>query len=193
MATPQQRSWCVLQLGKKDSVTAVQCAFRTQFHMEPPNRASRLLVAAAIHDLLPTQPTEINAPRSPDLTPCDFFLWGYIKYKVFVPPLQRSLPDLRQRITSAIASTTRDTAQSLRRVGLSSRHLPCDSWSTDRVSVRCVQNFESFSIDWCRCEVLSTPHLFSVSFWKCKCILCSPCTSLHTLRVVKCSKELSRF
>jgi hypothetical protein len=26
------------------------------------------------------------------------------------------------------------------------------------------QNFECFSIDWCRCEVLSTPHLFSVSF-----------------------------
>jgi hypothetical protein len=57
------------------------------------------------------------------------------------------------------------TAQSLGRVGLSSQHLPCDSPSTYRVSVRCVQNFESFSIDWCRCEVLSTPHLFSVSFW----------------------------
>jgi hypothetical protein len=33
-----------------------------------------------------------------------------------------------------------------------------------------------FSIDWCRCEVLSTPHLFSVLFWKCKALLCSPCT-----------------
>jgi hypothetical protein len=37
--------------------------------------------------------------RSPDLTPCDF-LWGYIKDKMFVPPLPRSLPELRQRITS---------------------------------------------------------------------------------------------
>jgi hypothetical protein len=53
---------------------------------------------------------------------------------------------------------------SLRRVGLSSRHLLCDSRSTYRVTVGCVQNFESFSIDWCRCEVLSTQHLFSVSF-----------------------------
>jgi len=26
-------------------------------------------------------------PRSPDLTPCDFFLWGCIKDRVFVPPL----------------------------------------------------------------------------------------------------------
>jgi hypothetical protein len=41
--------------------------------------------------------------------------------------------------------------------------------------VGCVQNFESFSIDWCRCKVLSTPHLFSVLFLKCKILLCSPC------------------
>jgi hypothetical protein len=27
------------------------------------------------------------APRNPDLTPCDYFLWGYVKDKVFVPPL----------------------------------------------------------------------------------------------------------
>jgi hypothetical protein len=43
-------------------------------------------------------------PRSPDLTPCDFFLWGYMKDKVFVPPLPRSLPELRQRITTVIVS-----------------------------------------------------------------------------------------
>ena len=24
--------------------------------------------------------------QSPDLTPCDYFLWGYVKDKVFVPP-----------------------------------------------------------------------------------------------------------
>jgi hypothetical protein len=29
------------------------------------------------------------------------------------------------------------------------------------------QNSEGFSIDWCGCEVLSMPRLFSVSFWKC--------------------------
>jgi hypothetical protein len=40
MATPQQRSWCVLQLAKKESVTAVQRAFRSQFHTEPPSRVS---------------------------------------------------------------------------------------------------------------------------------------------------------
>jgi hypothetical protein len=40
MATPQQRSWCVLHEAKKEPVTAVQRAFRIQFHMEPPSRVS---------------------------------------------------------------------------------------------------------------------------------------------------------
>ena len=34
-------------------------------------------------------------PRSPDLTPCDFFLWVYIKDRVYVPPMPRNLPQLR--------------------------------------------------------------------------------------------------
>jgi hypothetical protein len=180
MASPQQRSWCVLQLAKKESVTAVQRAFRTQLYMEPPSRESicawhkkfehkgciyknkspgRSSVSDATVDRV-----RASFQRSPGLTPCDFFLWGYTKGKVFVLPLPRSLPDSRQRITTAISSITRDTAQSLGRVGLSSRHLPCDSRSTYRISVRCIQNFVSFSIEWYRYEVLSTPHLFSVSF-----------------------------
>ena len=35
--------------------------------------------------------------RSPDLIPCDFFLWGYIKSKVYTSP-PRDLVDLRMRI-----------------------------------------------------------------------------------------------
>ena len=30
-------------------------------------------------------------PRSPDLTPCDFFFWGFVKDTVFVPPLPGNL------------------------------------------------------------------------------------------------------
>ena len=40
-------------------------------------------------------------PRSPDLTSCDFFLWGYVKDKVYVPPLPESLDELKRRIKSA--------------------------------------------------------------------------------------------
>ncbi len=27
-------------------------------------------------------------PRSPDLTPCDFFLWGHIKSKIYSKPVE---------------------------------------------------------------------------------------------------------
>lgn len=47
-------------------------------------------------------------PRSPDLTPCDFFLWGYIKDSVYVPPLPADMNDLRRRITAAVDSINRN-------------------------------------------------------------------------------------
>jgi hypothetical protein len=47
-------------------------------------------------------------PRSPDLTPCDFFFWGFVKDTVFVPLLSANLRDLRNRITAAVALVNRD-------------------------------------------------------------------------------------
>jgi len=41
-------------------------------------------------------------PRSPDITPCDFFLWEYVKERVFVPPLPRDLTYLKARIITAV-------------------------------------------------------------------------------------------
>ena len=41
------------------------------------------------------------APRFPDLTPLDFFLWGYLKARVYVtPPV--NLDDLQERITREV-------------------------------------------------------------------------------------------
>ena len=37
-------------------------------------------------------------PWSPDLTACDFLLWGFIKDNVYIPPLPKTL--LRERITT---------------------------------------------------------------------------------------------
>jgi len=33
--------------------------------------------------------------RSPEATPCDFFLWGYVKDQVYVPLLSASIPELK--------------------------------------------------------------------------------------------------
>ena len=48
-------------------------------------------------------------PRSPDLTVCDFFLWGCIEDMVYVAPMPATLAELRKRITTAVNSIDRDT------------------------------------------------------------------------------------
>ena len=47
-------------------------------------------------------------PRSPDITPSlDFFLWGYVKDKVFSTPVP-DITNLKARITDAFATITED-------------------------------------------------------------------------------------
>ena len=46
-------------------------------------------------------------PRSPDITPFDFFLWRYVKDKVFWTPVA-DITSLKARITDGIATVTED-------------------------------------------------------------------------------------
>jgi hypothetical protein len=42
-------------------------------------------------------------PRSPDLTACDFFLWGYLKSRVYQEEPPRTIEALKQRIRDEVA------------------------------------------------------------------------------------------
>ena len=42
-------------------------------------------------------------PLYPDLTPCDYFLWGYLKTKVFETK-PRTIADLKERIQDEVAA-----------------------------------------------------------------------------------------
>jgi len=46
-------------------------------------------------------------PRSPDVTPIHFFLWGYVKDKLFSTPFP-DITNLKARITDAFATITED-------------------------------------------------------------------------------------
>ena len=50
---------------------------------------------------------------TPDATPCDFFLWGYVKDQVYVPPLPTSIPELKVRIRTAIETITAEMLQTV--------------------------------------------------------------------------------
>jgi len=64
------------------------------------------------------------APLSPDATPCDFFLWGYVKDQVYVPPLPASSPELKVRISTAIETITAGMLHTVRNE-LDYRHDVC--------------------------------------------------------------------
>ena len=51
--------------------------------------------------------------RSPDATPFDFFLWGYVKDQVYVPPLPASIQELKVRIRTAVQTITGDMLQTV--------------------------------------------------------------------------------
>jgi len=73
------------------------------------------VVLARLHSLFPGKVLSKGGtvpwpPRSPDLSPLDFFLWGQVKATVFAQP-PRSLRQLRARIREALRSITTATLQ----------------------------------------------------------------------------------
>jgi hypothetical protein len=52
-------------------------------------------------------------PRSLDLTPLDFFLWGFVTDRVFVLPLPANVTELRTWITAAVAEVMQEMLRSV--------------------------------------------------------------------------------
>ena len=59
-------------------------------------------------------------PRTPYLTPYDFFLWEFVKDLVYVPALPKDVDELKTQITEAVATYRQHNAgTSLVKIGLS--------------------------------------------------------------------------
>ena len=71
-------------------------------------------------------------PRSPDLTPCDFFLWGRIKNQEYSSP-PATLEILRERIESEF-DRLKEQPQQIRRVvrAMRKRAIRCRAWGRAR-------------------------------------------------------------
>jgi hypothetical protein len=52
------------------------------------------------------------APRSPDLTPLDFFLWGYVKTNVYKTKVN-NITDLKDRIEQEIKAIKKETLENV--------------------------------------------------------------------------------
>jgi hypothetical protein len=74
-----------------------------------------LTVHASLNQRFPNQWTGCAGPiswpvRSPDITPCHFFLWAYIKDFVYQIPVA-DINDLKNRVQIAIATADNDMLQ----------------------------------------------------------------------------------
>jgi hypothetical protein len=88
-------------------------------------------------------------PWSPDLTPIDFFLWGFVKDEVNVPPMPITLKNLKDRTRTAITKFISLYCKSLARSRISSRCVQGNKWSTYWTCIGYEKNFLSCSLQWC--------------------------------------------
>jgi hypothetical protein len=98
--------WLVPQLQNLPTFIFQQYGSPARFHCEVRQYLNTVLPGhwigrASGND----KPLLLRPSRSPDITPSDFFLWGYVKDRVFVPPLPRDLADLKARIIAAVKNT----------------------------------------------------------------------------------------
>jgi hypothetical protein len=63
---------------------------------------------ARVHEVFTSEPTVskgLGPPRSPDLSTCDFYLWGFLKGRVYEPN-PRNTEELKDNIRNSIRSIT---------------------------------------------------------------------------------------
>ena len=93
MATGQQKAFCALEFSKlwishnrSESILA-----GIQMQTTNPTKHSALLLTVSQRWISPCGRDDKTLfswpPRLPDLSPCSFFVWGYVKDCVYVPPL----------------------------------------------------------------------------------------------------------
>jgi len=55
---------------------------------------------------------DITRPaRSPDLSACDFFLWGYLKFQIFKAPAPHTVQELKHRIQQEVKQVPMEMLQ----------------------------------------------------------------------------------
>ena len=109
--TGAEKVFCVLQFAKFESIVIVQHRFHTQYHKDTRTdkpihtwynnfeQTGSLSVGKRWIGCIPQDdsPLLLWPPRSPDLTPCDFFLWGYVKNHMLVSPMPLNLAELQKK------------------------------------------------------------------------------------------------
>lgn len=103
------RNWLMPQLTEVGDYLLQQDGAPLHWHRNVRNFLNEVLPIRWIGRAGPNDQVFLHwPPKSPDLTVCDFLLWGYIKDIVYVSPLPASVEILQDRITEAVNTITPD-------------------------------------------------------------------------------------
>ncbi|GBN98703.1 hypothetical protein AVEN_204542-1 [Araneus ventricosus] len=81
--------------------------------------------------------------RSLDLTPCNFFLWGYVKDRVYVPPMPKTIEELKESFVVDFVKTNSSIPASLLISDVWIYRLRCSS--VENLFTRCVSFSQKLS------------------------------------------------
>ncbi|PSN44682.1 hypothetical protein C0J52_15632 [Blattella germanica] len=109
MATSEEKAFCGLQFAKTEFVVAVQRAFRNKLGCDSPSDNDVRRWYHQYEDAGCLCKEKSTGRAQSDLTPCDFYLWGFIKDRVYMPPLPADLLELGNRTEAAVATITENT------------------------------------------------------------------------------------
>lgn len=111
-----------LQMMKKKAIPALKrrkCYEECVFQQDgaPPHcskEAIAWLTGKFSEDRLISRNSTFNwPPYSPDLNPCDFYLWGYLKSRVYSDPYPRTVEQLKLNIIRECRKIPQDTIRSV--------------------------------------------------------------------------------
>ena len=122
---------------------------------------------------IPAKPTW--PPRSPDLTVCDLFLWGLVRDNVYVPPLQKTLQELRERINNAIGNVTQDMLQRVWRDGSIAWTSAVSQEGRISNAFKVTMKLQTFLFQMVVTSLISVQYLWKYGFAKSSDNLYAPC------------------
>lgn len=99
------------------------------FHQDGAPAHNSIIVKNYLHEMYPHRWIGTNGvvrwpARSPDLTPLDFFLWGYLKSVVYIEPIE-DMADLYNKTYASVAAINRHTLQKVCNEELLKRYNMC--------------------------------------------------------------------
>jgi len=107
---------------------------------------------------------------------CDFFLWGFVKDNVYIPPLPKTLPKLRERINTTIGTSHKTCFRGFGRNGSIAWTSSVSHGGQTSNAFKVTMKLQTFIFQMVVTSCISVQYLWKYGFAKSSNNLYAPCT-----------------